>query len=167
MVMNFNTKNFLYRFFNGLYPWVAKLDNLAGIGHYDVVMLLIKIRLFIVALVLPELVAAHQAAFQQQLYRVIQRGTAYTVVFVFHFDIERLNIKMLLAVVYFLQDCVALRGFPVAFVFKEFREDVFYNILIFIIFHGMGINTCKGKAKFCEVKVLSQRMIYGCTFTPY
>ena len=86
-------------------------------------------------LVLPELVAAHQAAIQQQLYSVIQRGTANTIVFVLHFYIQRLDIKMFLAVIYLLEYGIALRSFPVALVFQKFSEDVFYNILIFIIIH--------------------------------
>jgi len=143
MVMNFNTENLLNCFFDGLYPRVAKLDHLSRIGHNDVVVLLVEIRFLVVALVLPELVPAYKAALQKQFYRVVQRCTAYTVVLVLHFNIERLNIKMLLAVVYFLKDGVALRGFPVALLFQEFCEDIFYNVLIFIIFHGNSINMAK------------------------
>jgi len=102
VVVNFYTKNFFYGLLNALYPWVAKLDNLAGIGHDNVVVLLIKVRFFIMALVLAKLVTPYEAAFQQQFYRVVQRGAAYTVVFVFHFNVERLNIKMFQVVVYFL-----------------------------------------------------------------
>lgn len=153
MIVYFNAKNFLNRLFDGLYPWVAKLYYLTAIRHDDVVVLLVKIRLFIVALVLSELVAAYQAAFQQQLYGIVKRGTAHAVVLVFHFDVERLYVKMFLAIVNFLKYSIALRCFPVASVFQVFGEDIFYNLLVFIIFHGMGINTCKDNAKYREVKV--------------
>ncbi len=136
MIMNFNTKNLLNGFFDTLYPWVAKLNYFAGIGHNNVVMLLIKIRFFVMALVLAKLVPAYKAALQQQLNCVIQRCTANTVVFILHFNVERLYIKMLQAVVYFLKYRITFRCFPVAFVFQKFCEDIFYNILVFIIFHG-------------------------------
>jgi hypothetical protein len=48
---------------------------------------------------------------------------------------------MFLAIVNLLEYGIALRGFPVAFVFQVFGEDIFYNLLVFIIFHGMGIDT--------------------------
>ena len=43
MVMNFNTKNFFYCFFYGLYSWVTKLNNFSGIGHNNMVVLLVEI----------------------------------------------------------------------------------------------------------------------------
>lgn len=136
MVVNFNVKNLFYSFFDGLYPWVTKLDNLPGISHNDMVMLPVEVGFFIMALVLAKLVPSYQAAFQQQFYRVIERSAAYTIVFIFHFDIQRFNVKMLLAVVYFLKYGIALRGFPVPFILQEFCKNVFYNVLVFIIFHG-------------------------------
>ena len=136
MVVNFNVKNLFYRFFDRLYPWVAKLDNLPGIGHDDMVMLLVEVGFFIMALVLAKLVPSNQAAFQKQFYRVVERSAAHTIVFILHLDIQRFNVKMLLAIVYFLKYGIALRGFPVPFIFQEFCKNVFYNVLVFIIFHG-------------------------------
>jgi len=158
MVMNFNTKNFFDGFLYALNARVAKLNHFAGIGHNDVVMLLVKIRFFVMALVLAKLVAPYQAAFQQEFYSVIQRGAAYTVVFIFHFDVQRFYIKMLLAVVYFLQYCIALRSFPVAFVFQKFGEDIFYNILVFIIIHGFMSNTRKDTLIFLKYLNCSKMM---------
>lgn len=147
MVVNFNAEYLFDGFFYRLDPRVAKLDHLSGIRHNDVVMLLVKIRLLVMALVLAKLVAAHQPAVQQQLYGVVERSAANAVVLVLHLDIQRLNVKMLLAVVYLLKNRVAFGGFAVAFIFQEFRKNIFYNFLVLIVFHKIILNNRKDNPK--------------------
>lgn len=95
------------------------------------------------ALVLAKLVAPYQATFQQQFYSVVKRSAAYTVVFILHFNIKGFYIKMFAAVVYFLEYCIALRSFPVPLIFQKLGKDIFYNLLVFIVFH----NSCEIHAK--------------------
>ena len=76
-------------------------------------------------LVLAKLMPSYQCTFQQQFYRIVKRCTAYTIVFVLHFYVQRLYVKMILGVVYFLKYSITLRCFPVSLVFKEFRKNIF------------------------------------------
>ena len=139
MILNFDVKNLLNGFFYGLYARVAKLQHFAGICKYYVVVLFVKKRLFVMGLVLPELMLAHQGAFQQQFYGIVKRGAAYTVVFVFHFNVEAFYIKMFLAIINFLEYGVTLRCFSVAVVFQKFGENVFYYFLVFFAGHYVKV----------------------------
>ena len=57
--MDFYAENFFDSFFDGLNARVAELDDFAGVGHDDVIVLLVEIRFFVMRLVLPELVFAN------------------------------------------------------------------------------------------------------------
>lgn len=99
VVVDLDVEDFLDCFFDGLDARIAEFDDFAGVGHDDVVVLFVKIRLFIMRLVLTELVFAHQAAVQQKFDGVVQRGAAYPVVFVLHLDVEILDVEVIFAVV--------------------------------------------------------------------
>ena len=64
MVVDFDTKYFFYGLFDGLNSWVTELNHFAGIGHDDMIMLLVEIRFFVMCLVLPKLVFSYQATIQ-------------------------------------------------------------------------------------------------------
>lgn len=132
MVGYFNIKNLFYGFFYVVNPRVAKLNHFA-IGENNVVVVAVKIRFFIVCLVLAKLVFAHQAAFQKQFNSIVKRGTAYAVVFVLHIYVQRLNIKMVVVVVNFLKNCVAFWRFAMPLLLKEARKNVLYNFLIIYV----------------------------------
>lgn len=61
MLFNLDIKNFLDGLFDTLDPGITKLDNLAGIGKYDVIVLPVKIRLFILSLILSKLMFSYQS----------------------------------------------------------------------------------------------------------
>ena len=64
MLFNLNIKNLLYCLLNALYPGITKFDHFPGIGKYDVIVLAVKIRFFVLGLILPELMLSYKPAFQ-------------------------------------------------------------------------------------------------------
>lgn len=130
MIRDVDVEYFLHCLFDGLNSGVAKFDYFSSIGHDDVVVLLVEVRFFIMRLILSKLVFANQTGFQQKLDRVVERGPAYAIVFVFHFDVEILYVKMLFAVINFLKDGVTLGRFAVSVRLKIECKNIFYNFLI-------------------------------------
>lgn len=132
MIVYFDIENFFYRLFDRLDTRIAELHDLTGVRKYDMIVLPVKIRFFVVCLVLAKLVLSCQPAFQKQLYGIVQGSPADPVVLVLHFNIQRLYIKMILAVIYFLENSVTFRGFPVTVVFQKTGEDIFYDLLVLL-----------------------------------
>lgn len=64
MLFNFNIKNLFDSLLNALDPGIAKFNNFSGVGKYDMIVLAVKIRFFVLGLVLPELMLSHKPAFQ-------------------------------------------------------------------------------------------------------
>lgn len=146
--MDIHIKDFFYAFFDGFYPGVAKLHDFPGVGQDHMVVLPVEIRFFVLRQVLSELVFSHQAAFQQQFYGVVERGPANAVILVLHFYVERFYVEMLLIIVHFIENGIALLGFTEPIVFHEFGKDFFYGFLIFFTGHACYKNIpCKGKIK--------------------
>jgi hypothetical protein len=65
MFGNLDIKNLFYGFFDSLYPWIAEFDNFPGVGKDNMIVVTVKIRFFVLRLVLPKLVLSYQSAFQQ------------------------------------------------------------------------------------------------------
>ena len=61
MFRNIYIKDVFDGFFDGLYPWIAKLNNFS-VTQDQMVVLLVEIRLFVMRLILAKLVLAHQPA---------------------------------------------------------------------------------------------------------
>lgn len=138
MVVYLNVEHFLYGLFYGLDTGIAEFHNFTGIGKYHVVVLPVKIRFFVMRLVLAELMFSGQAAFQKKFYGVVQGGPAHPVVLVLHFNVERLYVEMVVTFIYFLEYSIALRSFPVAVVFEETGEDILHYLLVLFIVHNRG-----------------------------
>jgi hypothetical protein len=143
VVVDVDVENFLNGFFDRLDARVAKLNHLARIGHDDVVVVFVKIRFLVMRLVLTKLVLADKRAIEQQFNGVVQCGAAHAIVFVFHFEIQMLNVKMFLAIVNFLKYGVAFGCFSVAFGFKIHRKNVLYDLLIFAVIGGNECHAAK------------------------
>ena len=135
VIVDFDVEDLFYGLFDRLYPRVTELHNLPRISEDDVVMLSVKIRFFVLGLVFAELMLAHEFAFEQQLYGVVQGGPAHPVILVFHLDIQGFYIAVVIGIVYLLPDGVALRGLPVSVLFEEGREDTFDDVLV-LVSHG-------------------------------
>jgi len=123
----------LHCLFYSLNSGIAKFDYLSGIGHYDMIVLLVEIGFFIMRLILSKLMLANQTGFQQKFDCIVQRSPTHAIVFVFHFDIQVLYIKMLFAVINFLKYSVAFRRFSVSMRLKIECKNIFYNFLIVTI----------------------------------
>ena len=60
MVVNLDAEYFFDGFFDGLYSWVTKFNHFTGIGHDNMIVLLVEIGLLVMRLVLSKLVLANQ-----------------------------------------------------------------------------------------------------------
>ena len=60
MFSNFNIKNLFYCLFDTLYPGIAKFYDFSGIGKYNMIVLPVKIRFFVLGLILTELMLSNQ-----------------------------------------------------------------------------------------------------------
>src|SRR5690606_1288594 len=129
MVGYFYIKNLFNGFFYAVYPRVTKLDHFTVCKDY-VIVVPVKIRFFVVRLVLPKLMFAHQTTFQKQFYCIIKCRAAHAIIFVLHIYVKRLNIKMVVVVINFLKNGVAFRRFTVSFFLKKTCENVLYYCLI-------------------------------------
>src|SRR5690606_32589093 len=100
MVIYLDIKNLFDGFFYGLYPGIAKLHHFAGIRKYHMIVLSVKIGFLVLCLIFAKLVFAYKFAFHQEFYGIVEGGPTNPIVLVFHVDIERFYIKMLLAIIY-------------------------------------------------------------------
>ena len=101
-----------------LYSRVAKLLHTVALLANEVVVLFVGVAMLELRRgVFGKLVLYHQLAREQQIQRVIHRGTAHVVVPVFHFYVQCLHIEMVGAGVYLLQNSKAFGRFsmPVFF----------------------------------------------------
>ena len=105
--------------------WVAILHHLAGVEVHKMVMLAEFVRAFVLGAVVSELVFDHQIAVQEQFDGVVQGGTAYTVLPVFHLVVELLDVEMPVSVIDLLQDGETLRSFAEIVVVEVFGEYLF------------------------------------------
>ncbi len=150
--MYVDIEDFLDGLFDGLDARVAEFKHLTRIGHDDMVVLLVEIRLLIMRLVVTELVLAYESAVEQQFNGVVKRGAAHPIVLVLHLDVEVLDIEVFLAIVDLVQDGVAFGGFPMALVFQVLGEDVPYRFLVFAVVDGYECHSGKDSAFVGEVQ---------------
>ncbi len=153
--MYVDIEDFLDGLFDGLDARVAEFKYLTRIGHDDVVVLLVEIRLLIMRLVVSELVLAHESAIEQQFNGIVKRGAAHPIVLVLHLDVEVLDIEVFLAIVDLVQDGIAFGGFPMALVFQVLGEDVPYRFLVFAVVDGYECHSGKDSAFVGEVQGFS------------
>jgi len=129
MVHYLNVKDFLYRLLDIFNPRVTKLQDLTRIRADDVIVLLVLVRLLKLGGILSELVFSNEVAGNQQVYRIVKRGTAYAVVLIFHLNVERFDVKMTVIIVNLIQYRETLRGFAVAIFLEVGRKNLFYFFL--------------------------------------
>lgn len=110
----FGNAEFKYLFYHILYllqARIAEFHHLAAFVAYQMIVLGIAVTFFVTAAVFAKFMLTYQLTFQQYIQGIIYRSTAYPVLFIFHFLVERLYIKMVCKAVYFFQDSVAFRRF--------------------------------------------------------
>jgi hypothetical protein len=94
MVQDIEMHQFLHRILDVLDSRIAKLNHFVTVGANEVIVLLVAVRFFVLCQILAKLVLAHQVAFDKQIQRIINRGPTHAVVFVFHVEVQGLDIKM-------------------------------------------------------------------------
>lgn len=104
---------------------IAKLYHFAAIDTNDVVVLLIAVRLLELRHVFSKLMLGHQIAIQQNLQGIVNRSTAYAVLLVFHVNVERFHIEMVVSTVDLFQDGKTFRCFTQTICFQIVLKDFF------------------------------------------
>lgn len=104
---------------------IAKLQDLPAIEANQMVMLPKPIAFFINCLPRAELMALDEVAFHEQVEGIVHRGSAHTVVFVFHVDVQGFHIKMVGSVVDFFQNGESLGRFALSAFVEVGRKDPF------------------------------------------
>ena len=111
---------------------VAKLFYPATFDANEVVVLLITVRPLKLGHVFAKLMLGYEVASQQQVEGVVHRSPAHPVVAVFHLDVKRFHIKMVVTRINLLQNSEALRGFAVTMFFEIGRKNELYFFYEFI-----------------------------------
>jgi len=125
------------RFYDLLDAGVTEFQYMPGIEIDQVIMLHAPVSFFKLGNVLAELVFDHQVAIEQQFNGIVQGSPADAVIFILHENIKRFNIEVSVPRVYFIQNGVAFRSFPVAFLFQVFRKYLLYRFLCFHTTHNL------------------------------
>lgn len=122
-------KDIFYGALNVLNPRIAELYHFVTFRADQMVMLSAAVSLLVLCEIFPELVFAYQIALNQEIKCVINRRPANPVVFIFHADVQRLNIKVAIARINFFEDRIAFRRFPQLLVLQVSRENLFYFLV--------------------------------------
>lgn len=135
MVQNFEFGYFFHGIHDLLQTGIAKFGHRIALGANHMVVLFVVKRFLVLRLRFSKLVFSHQVAIQKQFDGVVQGGSTHPVIFIFHFDVQGLDIKMFLLIVDLFQDGKSLGSFSLTILFQIGRKDLFYSLLYFINFH--------------------------------
>ena len=111
---------------------VLKLNYFSGLYIDKMVVLDIGQCLFELGNILAELVFDDQLTFEQQLNGIVERGTADTVVLVFHRNIKGFDVEMAFARIDFVENGEAFGGFPVPLLLEVFCKQILYGLFVFL-----------------------------------
>lgn len=118
---------------------VAEFFYFSTINTNEVVVLLVAIRPLKLRHVFAKLVLGYQIAGKQQIKGVVNRCPAHPVIAVFHLDVERLHVEMVVAAVNFLQNGKAFWRFAVTVLFEVGRKDLLYFFYNLGGWHGVAL----------------------------
>lgn len=113
MVVYFNPKDIFQSCLDVLYARIAEFEHLIAVCEDDMIVLLILESPLKQSGGLSELVFAHQITINEEVNRIIKCSPGNAILFVFHPQIQGLNIKMSFVIVDFPKNSKSLGGFPV------------------------------------------------------
>ena len=114
---------------------ILHLGDRAACQADEVVVGLGVVSALVLRLVLSELVLEDEPALEEQLYGVVERGAAYTIVLLLHEGVELLNVEMALTAVNLVEDGETLRCFAMPLGLEVFSEQLFYCLSYRFLFH--------------------------------
>lgn len=121
-----------HRILNLLDTRIAELEEPPALGADQVVVLPALVGLLKVRHILPELVLHHQPAIQQELYGIVERGSAHPVVLVLHEDVERLDVEMPIAGVDLIEYRESFGRFPMP-THREVAGELLAHVFAYIL----------------------------------
>lgn len=119
MVRNTEIQQFSHHRLNLLNARITKFKYPFAINADKMIMLFEGIGFFELSNILSELVLCYQIAGQQMFYRIVYCCPANPVLFVFHVDVQRLHIKVIVDGINFIKYGKPLRCFSESLFFKE------------------------------------------------
>ena len=131
MVQNFEFGYFFHGIHDLLQTGIAKFGHRIALGANHMVVLFVVKRFLVLRLRFSKLVFSHQVAIQKQFDGVVQGGSTHPVIFIFHFDVQGLDIKMFLLIVDLFQDGKSLGSFSLTILLQIGRKDLFLQSLVF------------------------------------
>lgn len=120
MMCNIETENITHHRLNLLNSRVAEFKNSFTVRANQMVVLLVEIGLLKLREVFTELVFCNQITGKQMFDSIVNSGTADPVLFVFHVDVERFHIKMIIDGINFIEYGKPFRCFPETLFFQKF-----------------------------------------------
>ena len=108
-------------------------------------MLAVEVGFLVVRLVGGKLMAANESAFKKQVHRVVERRSAYPIVFGLHAGVERLDVEVAVLGVDFAKNGIAFRSLALPSIDEVAGENVTYVVELCI---RHGVVGPKGKGRF-------------------
>lgn len=124
---DFELQKIFCRFLDLLNTRIAEFVNIGTILTDQMIMLLIRICPFKLRLILSELMLGYKSAFEKQLDRVVQRCATYTILLVFHMNIQRLNVEVPALCVNLVENCESFGCFAVTLLTEMIGEEIPYG----------------------------------------
>ncbi len=117
--------DFLHGVLNFLQARIAELIHQAAFGADYMIVLFVLVGFLELRYIFSKLMLNNQFAVLKQLYGVVKGGPANAVLVIFHFDIERLHIKMAFGEIDLTQNGKTFGRFPVPVGREVGRKNVF------------------------------------------
>src|SRR5690606_11671454 len=135
MVLDFEFQEFAHHALDLVNARVAKFHNFSTFNANDMVVLLVSVRLFELRHVFTKLVLRYQVAGNEEFQCVVYGSTAYAVLLIFHVDIKRFHVEMVIPRVNLFKNSVTLGRLTQTFVFQIRLEYFFYRLVVFRLSH--------------------------------
>ena len=123
---------FFFNMFHDFFqPGIGKLLHLPAYFTHDMFVFPVIVRTFKLGDIITELVFYNQLTFQQQIYRIVQRGTTDPVIFILHEHVQGFYIKMSGMRINLIQNGVSFGRLAMSLLLQVSGKNLFYRLLYF------------------------------------
>ena len=118
MLDNFKIEQIAHRCFYLLNPGIAKFHHFSTIHTDEVIVLFVPVRFFILGEVFSKLMFGDKITTDEKFQRIVNSSAAYSVIGIFHMDIQSLCVEVISPVLNFFENCITLRRATKIILFK-------------------------------------------------
>lgn len=126
MVSDVESKEVAHRILDLLNTRIAKLEHLTAFKTNYMIMLFVSVRLLVLIEIFPKLVLSDKVAINEDLEGVVDSCAANTVIALFHMQVQRFCIEVIIPQVDLFENGKSLRGLPQAVFFKIMGKDLLH-----------------------------------------